>query len=77
VTGYGLEGPGIEISDFGGLGICVLASGIQDCGFTPDRSRRIFYNGKIHGTQSFVEYQNKVHDTEHSNLAVSDTSNET
>jgi hypothetical protein len=59
-TGYGLDGPGIESSGFGGLGVCVLASGTQDCGFVPDRSRRIFHNGKIHGTQSFVEYQNNT-----------------
>jgi hypothetical protein len=65
-TGYELDGPGIEFSGFGGLGVCVLASGTQDCGFAPDRSRRTFHNGKIHGTQSFVEYQNKVHDTEQS-----------
>jgi hypothetical protein len=51
-------------SGFGGLGVCVLASGTQDCGFVPDRSRRIFHNGKIHGTQSLVESQTKVHDTE-------------
>jgi hypothetical protein len=42
-----------SISGFGGLGVCVLASGTQDCGFTPDRSRRIFHNGKTHSTQSF------------------------
>jgi hypothetical protein len=33
-------------SGFGGLGVCVLASGTQDRGFAPDRSRRIFHNGK-------------------------------
>jgi hypothetical protein len=53
-TGYGLNGPGIESSGFGGLGVCVLASGTQGRGFAPDRSRRIFHNGKIHSTQSFV-----------------------
>jgi hypothetical protein len=70
---YGLDGPGIEYSGFGGLGVCVLASGTQDRGFAPDRSRRIFHNGKIHSTQSFglsvfrlipEQFQtNKVHDT--------------
>jgi hypothetical protein len=48
----------------------MLPSGTQDCGFAPDRSRRIFRNGKIHGTQSFVEYQNKVHDTEQSKAII-------
>jgi hypothetical protein len=48
----------------------VLASGTQDCGFAPDRRRRVFHNGKIHGTQSFVEYHNKVHDTEQSKAAI-------
>jgi hypothetical protein len=43
----------LNSSGFGGLGICVLASGTQDRGFAPDRSRRIFHNGKIHSTQSF------------------------
>jgi hypothetical protein len=51
-TDYGLDGPGI-VSGFGGLGVCVLASGTQDRGFAPDRRRRIFQNGKIHSTQSF------------------------
>jgi hypothetical protein len=45
-TGYGLDSPGIESSGFGGLGVCVLASGTQDRGFAPDLSRRIFHNGK-------------------------------
>jgi hypothetical protein len=49
-TGYGLDGPGIEVG-LGGLGVCVLASGTQDRGFAPDRSRRIFHNGKIHSTR--------------------------
>jgi hypothetical protein len=40
-------------SGFGGLGVCVLASGTQDRGFAPDWSRRIFHNGKIHSTQPF------------------------
>jgi hypothetical protein len=44
----------IHASGFGGLGVCVLASGTQDRGFAPDRSRQIFHNGKIHSTQSFV-----------------------
>jgi hypothetical protein len=47
-TGYGLDGPGIESSGFGGLGVSMLASGTQDRGFAPDRSRRIFPAGKIH-----------------------------
>jgi hypothetical protein len=35
-TGYGLDGPGIESgSGFGGLGVCMLASGTQDRGFAP------------------------------------------
>jgi hypothetical protein len=51
-TGYGLDDSEIEsLSGFGGLGVCVLASGTQGCGFAPDRSRRIFRNGKIHSTQ--------------------------
>jgi hypothetical protein len=29
----------------------MLASGTQDCGFAPDRSRRIFPAGKIHSMQ--------------------------
>jgi hypothetical protein len=37
-TGYGLDGPGIESKR-----LCVLASGTQDRGFAPDRSRRIFH----------------------------------
>jgi hypothetical protein len=51
----------------------MLASGTQDRGFVPDRSRRIFHNEKIHSTQSFdlsvfrlipEQFQtNKVHDT--------------
>jgi hypothetical protein len=62
-TGYGLDGPGVE-SGFGGLGVCMLASGTQDHGFAPYRSRRIFLAGKIHSMPSFVQYQNnKVHDT--------------
>jgi hypothetical protein len=31
-----------KISGFGGLGVCMLASGTQDRGFAPDRSRLIF-----------------------------------
>jgi hypothetical protein len=40
-------------SGFGGLGVCVLASGTQDRGFAPDRSRRIFPAGKFHSMPSF------------------------
>jgi hypothetical protein len=40
-------------SDFGGLGVCMLASGTQDCGFAPDRSRRIFPVVNIHSMPSF------------------------
>jgi hypothetical protein len=40
-------------SGFGGLGVSMLASGTQDCGFAPDRSRRIFPSGKIHSMPSF------------------------
>jgi hypothetical protein len=35
------------------LGVSMLASGTQDCGFAPDRSRRIFPAGKIHSMPSF------------------------
>jgi hypothetical protein len=38
-------------SGFGGLGVCMLASGTKDRGFAPDRSRRIFPAGKIHSMQ--------------------------
>jgi hypothetical protein len=48
---YKPEGRGIDSSGFGGLGVCMLASGTQDRGLAPDRSRRIFHNGKIHSTQ--------------------------
>jgi hypothetical protein len=48
---YKPEGRGFDSSGFGGLGVCVLASGTQDRGFAPDRSRRILRNGKIHSTQ--------------------------
>jgi hypothetical protein len=50
-TDYGLHGSGFESSGFGGLGVCMLASGTQDRGFSPDRSRRIFPAGKIHSMQ--------------------------
>jgi hypothetical protein len=40
-------------SGFGGLVISMLASGTQDRGFAPDRSRRIFSAGKIHSMSSF------------------------
>jgi hypothetical protein len=53
VTGYGLDGPEIESSGFGGLGVSMLASGAQDRGFAPDQSRRIFPAGKIHSMPSF------------------------
>jgi hypothetical protein len=52
-TGYGLDGPGIEFGGFGGLGVSMLASGTQDRGFAPERSRRIFSAGKIHSMPSF------------------------
>jgi hypothetical protein len=48
-TDYGLDGPGI--SGFGGLGVCMLASGTQDRGFAHDRNRRIFPAGEIHSMQ--------------------------
>jgi hypothetical protein len=38
---------------FGGLVVSMLASGTQDRGFAPDRSRRIFLVGKIHSIPSF------------------------
>jgi hypothetical protein len=40
-------------SGFGGLAVSMLASGTQDRGFAPDRSRRIFPVGKIHSVPSF------------------------
>jgi hypothetical protein len=40
-------------SSFGGLRVSMLASGTQDRGVTPDRSRRIFPAGKIHSMPSF------------------------
>jgi hypothetical protein len=43
----------IRLSGFGGLGVCMLASGTQDRGFAPDRSRRIFPAGKLHSMPSF------------------------
>jgi hypothetical protein len=39
-------------SGFGGLGVSMLASGTQDRGFAPDRSRRIFPAGKIYSMPS-------------------------
>jgi hypothetical protein len=35
-----------EFNDFGGLVVSVLASGTQDRGFKPGRSRRIFFGRK-------------------------------
>jgi hypothetical protein len=35
------------------LGVCMLASGTQDRGFAPDRSRQFFPAGKIHSMPSF------------------------
>jgi hypothetical protein len=43
----------VQLSGFGGLGVSMLASGTQDRGFAPDRSRRIFPAGKIHSMPSF------------------------
>jgi hypothetical protein len=48
---FGIEVFEFESSGFGGLGVCMLASGTQDRGFAPDRSRRIFPAGKIHSMQ--------------------------
>jgi hypothetical protein len=48
---YKPEGRGFDFSGFGGLGVCMLASGTKDRGFAPDRSRRIFPAGKIHSMQ--------------------------
>jgi hypothetical protein len=42
-----------SFSGFGGLGVSTLASGTQDRGFAPDRSRRIIPAGKIHSMLSF------------------------
>jgi hypothetical protein len=52
-TDYGLDGRWIESSGFGGLGVSMLASGTQDRGFAPDRSRWIFPAGKSHSMPSF------------------------
>jgi hypothetical protein len=41
------------VSGFGGLAVSMLASGNQDRGFAPGRSRRIFPAGKIHSMPSF------------------------
>jgi hypothetical protein len=38
---------------FGGLGVCMLASGTQDRVFTPERNRRIFSVEKIHSMPPF------------------------
>jgi hypothetical protein len=38
---------------FGGLGVCMLASGTPDRGFAPHQSNRIFLVGKIHSMPSF------------------------
>jgi hypothetical protein len=64
-TDYGLDGPGIESSGFGGLGVCVLASGTQDRGFARDRTCRIFLLEKStacstirYKRQLKVQYQN-------------------
>jgi hypothetical protein len=38
---------------FSGLVVSMLASGTQDRGFAPDRSRRIFLVEKIHSMPSF------------------------
>jgi uncharacterized protein (DUF1786 family) len=43
----------IQRRGFGGLVVSMLASGTQDRGFAPDRSRRIFPAGKIHSMPSF------------------------
>jgi hypothetical protein len=40
------------VSGFGGLVVSMLASGTQDRGFAPDRSRRIFPARKIHSMPS-------------------------
>jgi hypothetical protein len=40
-------------SGFGGLLVSMMASGTQDRGFAPDRSRRIFPARKIHSMPSF------------------------
>jgi hypothetical protein len=37
----------VRLSGFGGLGVSVLASGTQVCGFKLGRSRRIVKSGKI------------------------------
>jgi hypothetical protein len=40
-------------SGFGGLVVSMLASGTQDRGYEPGRSRRIFQGKKIHSVPSF------------------------
>jgi hypothetical protein len=50
---YKPKGHGFDSSGFGGLGVCMLASGTQYRGFAPDRSCRIFPAGKIHSIPSF------------------------
>jgi hypothetical protein len=53
-------------SGFGGLVVSMLASGTQDRGFAPDRSRRIFpaVRYKRHKRQLKVQYQgNEAQDT--------------
>jgi hypothetical protein len=50
-----LRGGTVEISGFGGLGVCMLASGTQDHGFALDRSRRIFPVGNIQSMPSVGE----------------------
>jgi hypothetical protein len=42
-----------KLSGFGGLVVSMLASGTQDRGFAPDRSRRIFSGEKILSMPSF------------------------
>jgi hypothetical protein len=47
-SGYGLDGPGIEFSGFGGRVVSMLASGTQDRGFAPDRSTSDFsFGGEV------------------------------
>jgi hypothetical protein len=43
----------LPVGGFGGLVVSMLASGTQDRGFAPDRSRRIYAAGKIHSMPSF------------------------
>jgi hypothetical protein len=56
-TGWTVRGSN---SGFGGLGVCMLASGTQDRGFAPDRTRRIFPAGKKSTACSTIRYKRQL-----------------